>query len=86
MDKNYAKAFIEGYICATIGERFTTAKVSEAELDNAKRAAEKYIGLQIDHSNFSDEEKIAIKKKYEIWAESALQGMKRRLRESGKLL
>ena len=77
---------LTGYICAIIGERMTTAKVSEAELDNAKRAAEKYVESQIEHSDFSDEEKKAMKKDYKLWAESALQGMKKRLRDSGRLL
>ena len=84
--QDYITAFIEGYICAIIGERMTTAKVSEAELDNAKHAAEKHVEYQIEHSNFSEEEKKAMKKDYKLWAESALQGMKKRLRESGRLL
>lgn len=84
-DQDYITAFIEGYICAIIGERMTTANVSEAELDNAKHSAEKYVEFQIEHSDFSDEEKTAIKKDYKFWAESALQGMKKRLRDSGRL-
>ena len=35
-NQDYITAFVEGYICAIIGERMTIAKVSEAELDNAK--------------------------------------------------
>lgn len=84
--QDYITAFIEGYICAIIGERMTTAKVSETELDNAKHSAEKYVEFQIEQSNFSDEEKEVMKKHYKLWAESALQGMKKRLRESGRLL
>lgn len=64
----------------------TTAKVAEAEVDNAKHSADKYVEFQIEHSDFSDEEKEAMKKDYKLWAESALQGMKKRLRESGRLL
>ena len=85
-DQDYITAFIEGYICAIIGERMTTAKVSEAELNNAKHSAEKYVEFQIEHSDFSGEEKKAMKNDYRLWAESALQGMKKRLRESGRLL
>lgn len=85
-NQDYITAFIEGYICATIGERMTTAKVSETELDNAKLSADKYVEFQIEHSDFSEEEKEAMKKDYKLWAESALQGMKKRLRESGRLL
>lgn len=84
-DKDYITAFVEGYICAFIGERMTAAKVSEAELDNAKHSSEKYVEFQIEHSYFSNEEKEAMKKNYKLWAESALQGMKKRLRESGRL-
>lgn len=84
--QDYITSFIEGYICAIIGERMTTAKVSETELDNAKHSAEKYVEFRIEHSDFSDEEKNAMKKDYKLWAESALQGMKKRLRESERLL
>ena len=85
-DQNYIIAFIEGYICAIIGERMTASNVSDAELDNAKRAAEKYVDFQIEHSNISDEEKKGMKTNYKFWAESALQGMKKRLSDSGRLL
>ena len=84
--QDYITAFIEGYICAIIGERMTIAKVSEAELDNAKHLVEKCVEFRIEHSDFSEEEKEAMKKDYKLWAESALQGMKKRLRDSGRLL
>ena len=84
--QDYITAFIEGYICAIIGERMTIAKVSEAELDNAKHSAEKYVEFQIEHSDFSEDEKEAMKKDYKLWAEFALQGMKKRLRDSDRLL
>ena len=77
-NQDYIKAFIEGYICAIIGERMTNANVSEAELDNAKKAAEKYVGFQIEHSGSSEEEKDVMKRNYKLWAESALQGMKKK--------
>lgn len=85
-NQDYITAFIEGYICAIIGERMTIAKVSKAELDNAKHSAEKYVEFQIEHSDFSEEEKKAMKKDYKLWAESAYQGMKKRLRDSDRLL
>ena len=85
-NQDYITAFIEGYICAIIGERMTTAKVSEAELVNAKHSADMYVEFQIEHSDFSEEEKEAMKKDYKLWAESASQGMKKRLRDSGRLL
>ena len=64
----------------------TIAKVSVVELDNAKHSAEKYVEFQIEHSDFSEEEKEAMKKDYKLWAESALQGMKKRLRDSDRLV
>ena len=64
----------------------TTAKVSEAELDNAKHLGEKCVEFRIEHSDFSEEEKEAMKKDYKLWAESALRGMKKRLRKSGRVL
>ena len=85
-NQDYITAFVEGYICAIIGEQKTPAKVSELELDNAKRLADKCVESQIEHSDFSYEEKKAMKKDYKLWAESALQGMKSRLRTSGRLL
>lgn len=39
--QDYITAFIEGYICAIIGERMTIAKESEAELDNAQSIRQK---------------------------------------------
>ena len=84
--QDYITAFIEGYICAIIGERMTTAKVSELELDNAKHLAERCVESQIEYSEFSNEEKTAMKKDYKLWTESALQGMKKRLRDSDRLL
>ena len=85
-NQDYITAFIEGYICAIIGERMTTAKVSEAELDNAKHSAEMYVEFQIEHSDFSEEGKEAMKKNYKLWVESALQEMTKLLRDSGRLL
>lgn len=40
-NQDYITAFVEGYICAIIGEQKTPAEVSEQELDNAKRLADK---------------------------------------------
>lgn len=85
-NQDYISAFIEGFMCAIMGERMTYAKVSEVDLDNAKCLADKCVESQIEHSDFSYEEKKAMKKDYKLWAESALQGMKSRLRTSGRLL
>ena len=84
--QDYCIGSIEGYIVAMNGERMTTAKVSETKLDSVKNVAEKYRENKINHSDFSDEEKDDMKKRYKLWAESALQGMKKRLRESGRLI
>lgn len=85
-NQDYITAFVEGYICAIIGEQKITAEVSGQKLDNAKHLAEKCVEFRIEHSNFSEVEKKAMKTDLKLWAESALQGMKKRLRESGRLL
>lgn len=72
INKYYIIAFMNGYVFAIKGEQMTAVKVSEADLDNAKHAAEKYVEFQIEHSDFSEEEKKAMKKDYKLWAESAL--------------
>jgi hypothetical protein len=44
-----------------------------------------YVGI-LAKLELSEEEKEAMKKDYKLWAECALQGMKKRLRDSGRLL
>lgn len=83
--QDYSLGSIKGYIVAMIGERMTTARVSETKLNSVKKIAEKYRENEINHSDFSDVEKDDMKKRYKLWAESALQGMKKRLRESDRL-
>lgn len=83
---DYVIAFIEGYLCAVIGERLTTNNVSEEELDEAGHAAEKCVEHHIERLKLSDDAKNTARTKYKFWVESALQGMKNRLRESGRLL
>lgn len=78
-------AFIKGYIIATLGEIVTSARVSESELDAANKVIERYVEQQIEQSLVSDIEKGNKKNELKLWAESFIQGMKKRLRESGRL-
>lgn len=75
VNEDNVTAFIEGYICAIVGERMTTAKVSEVELGNAKHSAEKYVEYQIEHSDISEEEKEEMSVDYNFGAETALLGL-----------
>lgn len=84
--KDYVIAFMDGYMYAVIGECLTTDNVSEEELDEARHAAEKCVEHHIEQSKLSEDAKNIARTKYKFWVESALQGMKNRLRESGRLL
>lgn len=78
-------AFVKGYVIAVLGEIMTAACVSESELDAAKKVIERYVEQQIEQSSCSDTEKDNKKNELKLWAEAFLQGMKKRLRESGRM-
>lgn len=50
-------AFIKGYVVAVLGEIMIAARVSESELDAAKKVIERYVEQQIEQSLGSDIEK-----------------------------
>lgn len=50
-------AFIKGYVVAVLGEIMIAARVSELELDAAKKVIERYVEQQIEQSLGSDIEK-----------------------------
>lgn len=82
--KEYCIAFCEGYFYAQLGEKLTNGKVAEHTLDLAKETAQKYIEQQIAYSGF--EEKQVMKENLHEWADTVMQGFKKRLRESGRLI
>lgn len=84
--KEYCTAFCDGYFYAQLGEKLTNGKVTDKELDLAKETAQKYIEQQIAYSTFDDKQKLEMKDNFEEWAEIVMQGFKKRLRDSGRLI
>ena len=82
--KEYCIAFCEGYFCAQLGEKHTKGKVTEHTLDLAKETAQTCMEQQIAYSSF--EEKQEMKENLHEWADTVMQGFKKRLRESGRLI
>lgn len=84
--KEYCTAFCEGYLYAQLDEKLTNGKVTDRELDLAKETAQRYIEQQIAYSVFDSKQKQEIKDNFEEWAEIVMQGFKKRLRDSGRLI
>lgn len=84
--KEYCIAFCEGYFNAQLGERLTDGKVTEHTLDLAKETALTCIEQQIAYSAFDEKQKQKMKDNFHEWAETVMQGFKKRLRESGRLI
>ena len=84
--KEYCTAFCDGYFYAQLGEKLTNGKVTDKELDLAKETAQKYIEQQIAYSSFDEKQKQVMKENLHEWADTVMQGFKKRLRESGRLI
>lgn len=84
--KEYCIAFCEGYFYAQLGERLNDGKVTEHTLDLAKETAQTFIEQQIAYSGFEEKQKLVMKENLHEWADKAMQGFKKRLRESGRLI
>lgn len=69
-----------------LGEKLTNGKVTDKELDLAKETAQKYIEQQIAYSSFDEKQKQVMKENFHAWADTVMQGFKKRLRESGRLI
>ena len=78
-------AFLNGYKYCSITEQFITSKILSSDLDKLKKTAVECMKDNIEHSQFSTEEKEELKKNYERWADVTLDGIKQRLRDSDKL-
>ena len=78
-------AYLEGYFYAKITEQLITSKIQSSDLDKLKKTAVECMKDNIEHSQFSTEEKEELKKNYERWADVTLDGIKQRLRDSDKL-
>lgn len=84
--KEYCIAFCEGYFYAKLGEKLTYCKVTEHALDLVKETAQTCIEQQIAYSGFDEKQKLEMKENFQEWADTVLQGFKKRLRESGRLI
>ena len=81
--KEYCTAFCDGYFYAQLGEKLTNGKVTDKELDLAKETAQTCMEQQIAYSSFDEKQK---KENLHEWADKVMQGFKKRLRESGRLI
>lgn len=84
--KEYCIAFCDGYFYAQLGEKLTNGKVTERTLDLAKETAQTCMEQQIAYSSFDEKQKQLMKEKLHEWADKVMQGFKKRLRESGRLI
>ena len=84
--KEYCIAFCDGYFYAQLGERLTNGKVTERTLDLAKETAQTCMEQQMAYSSFDEKQKQLMKEKLHEWADKVMQGFKKRLRESGRLI
>lgn len=83
--KEYCIAFCDGYFYAQLGERLNNGKVTEHTLDLAKETVQTCMEQQIAYSGF-DEKKQVMKENLHEWADTVMQGLQKRLRESGRLI
>lgn len=84
--KDYCMAFCEGYFYALLGERLINGQVTDKELDLAKETARKCIEQRIVDSAYNEKQKQEKKENLKKWADAAMQGFKKRLRDSGRLI
>lgn len=84
--KEYCTAFCEGYFYAQLGERLNDGKVTEHTLDLAKETAQTCMEQQIAYSSFDEKQKQVMKENLHERADKVMQGFKKRLRESGRLI
>lgn len=84
--KEYCIAFCEGYFYAQLGERLNDGKMTEHTLDLAKETAQTFMEQQIAYSAFDEKQKQVMKENLHEWADKVMQGFKKRLRESGRLI
>ena len=84
--KEYCTAFCDGYFYAQLGEKLTNGKVTDKELDLVKETAQTCMEQQIAYSSFDEKQKQVMKENLHEWADKVMQGFKKRLRESGRLI
>ena len=83
--KDLALSYLEGYIHAKVTEYLLQGKVLSSDLDKIKEIAVECMKDYIIQLNLTDADKEELKQNHERWADMALNGIKLRLYESGKL-
>ena len=84
--KEYCIAFFEGYFYAQLGEKLKKKKETKHTRDLAKETAQTFIEQQIAYFGFDEKQKQVMKENLHEWADTVMQGFKKRLRESGRLI
>lgn len=83
--RDLCKAYIEGYVQAKATEFLLNGKMLSSDLDKIKEMAVKYVEEYVSQQNLSEEEKEKVKENHKQWADATLEGIKQRLRDSGKI-
>ena len=60
--------------------------MTEHTLDLTKETAQTFMEQQIAYSSFDEKQKQVMKENLHEWADIVMQGFKKRLRESGRLI
>ena len=60
--------------------------MTEHTLDLAKETAQTFMEQQIAYSSFDEKQKQVMNENLHEWADKMMQGFKKRLRESGRLI
>ncbi len=84
--KELCTAYFEGYIQAKLADFLLHGKVLSSDLDKVKEMAVKCMEEYISRLKLTDIQKEQMKQNRKQWAELALEGIKQRLRESGKMI
>ena len=83
--KDLCFAYLDAYLYAKQTEWLIHGKIQCAILDAVKETAEKCMADYVEQLNLSENDKEEMKRNHRQWADLALEGVKERLRESGKI-
>lgn len=83
--RDLCKAYLEGYIHAKAMEFLLSGKALSSDLDKVKDIAVECMNEYVSQQNLSEEEKEKVKENHKQWADATLEGIKQRLRDSGKI-
>lgn len=83
--RDICTAYVEGYIHAKLTEQLLHGKIQGATLDVIKETAVKCLEDYVAQLKLSESDKEEMKRNHKQWADLVLEGIKERLRESGKI-